>query len=1103
MDERAYLQSLSKLTPGEIAEEVMHADEQQERVLRIYLTSEQFDRIHALATGTLSRGGPPLDKLGNVVVLHGILGGLLSEFGTSNPELIWVQILNLIAGKFDQLSLDSAGKSQNDVRASGIYLRFYGSLLVSLNQNWNVRPFFYDWRRDIRLAADDLNQMLASQFPNQPVHLVAHSMGGLVARSFIVRHPDRWNVAGPDGRRGNLIMLGTPNYGSFAVPRLLLGTNEVLSIVSKIDLFHRRPILDTAKTFVGAYQMMPTLGHIDGLDVLYRASTYNVSPIPHALLDDAKAFQAEIAGVVDPTRMAYVAGYNRVTPAAIRDVTQLANDNGYVLSTRGDGTVPHDLGLLPGVAKFFVDEEHMKLPSNTRVQAAMNDLLTTLNQPNENNLFKGLGPEFDDQRGAGGNTQQVLLASQVARRAVKEQQAAALSNALLSRGSLQSNAISPEEQALADLLLQHEPLRLSVGGQPIGGGAIAADSVESGGTAKAISNAAPPPVETHIRIRVLPRLIEDVAVGDTGDNFPIDCFAVGHYLRVRPTGAEHGLDVAISSAIRPGERAQDTILSSFHERGILRGDLGVPFFLPDPRKGHENVLVAVAGMGPTGEFGLPELTLLARELCWSSAQLGKKHLATVLIGAGANNLSVSDAVQAWLQGIHRALASATGAGVPCLEAVTFVMWPDPDSPPAGDGSLTGDQASLVNALQREIKAATNEVSPLHHLRMEFIDPPPVVAPSQELTRTTASTRINIDFDPSGVYRYSAMTNSASVAERVIKIDPKRIKDASARLLTTTCKEDRYKLGKFLLDFLFPRDLRAQLTGSAPVVLQLNNEAAKVYWEVTAQPLADDDPIDPEDNAQGMPFLGLQRGLTRQLRTILAPPPEPPPPAGRILRVLIVADGNKEMRLPGAQKEAQTLMALFDRVNAQNKDKNGNTIVYTALVGPSKATTLDVLLKINDQPPFDVLHYAGHCVFDEKNPLRSGLLFSGDDRLTAADLDRVDRTPKFIFANACESGIMPSRPDLSSPELPAVFAEAFFKKGVANFICTAWPVADAPASAFAEVLYKNLLGDGVQIVPMYEALRKARREIAATTTWGAYQHYGDPYFRLFGHQEESK
>ena len=1077
MNEREYFQQLSRSTPDEIAAAVLHADEREARVLRVYLGSDQFDRIQAIGTRSLARGAGPVAKRGNVVVLHGIMGGELSEYGTGSPSLIWVQALNLIKGQFNKLILDSEGNSSNDVRQSGIYLRYYGSLLVSLNDEWNVRPFFYDWRRDIRFAATDLNAMLTTQFPNQPVHLVAHSMGGLVARAFMALYPDRWNVAGTDGSRGNLIMLGTPNYGSFAIPKLLLGTNDVLGLVAKIDLSHdSRQLLEVAKTFKGAYQMMPAKGHIDGLDILYKSATYNVATIPQEFLDDALAFQAKISGAVDETRMAYVAGYNRVTSAAIKDVTQLANDSGYTLSKRGDGTVPHDLGLIKGVRTFYVDEEHMKLPANVKVQAAMSELLATCNLVNEDNLWKGLGPEFDGERGAAIESQQVLLASQASRRAIKEQQAAALSNAILSRGNLQADSVSPEEQALADLLIQHDPLQLSIAGQPLEtnfAGDLGGEPVSTVTTPPILESKVPQ--LTEIRIHILTKSIADVSTGDTSDPLPIDCIAVGHYLRVRPTGAERDLDVAISTALRPAVSEEDTVLNLFHQRGVLRGDLGVPFFLPDPRKGYDNTLIAVAGMGPTGEFGLPELSLLARELCWSAAQLGKKHLATVLIGASIGNLSFADGIHAWLLGVNRALANAPGAGRH-LEAITFVIRPTYES-------------AVVNALQREAQASSDPKAAPGTMKITLVDMPKVDPPVRTSTLTSGSIHISIDFDPAGIYRYSAMTNSASIPERVIKLDPRRIKDTSARLLVTTDPVERYKLGKFLLEFLFPRDLRAQLTGSAPVILQLNNEAAKVYWEVAAQPLGDDDPIAA---ANSMPYLGLQRGLTRQLRTILAPPPEPPPPLGRILRVLIVADGNKEARLPGAQREAQTLMALFDRVNMKG---TGNQIVYTSLIGPSKATTLDVLLKISDQPPFDVLHYAGHCVYDEKNPEQSGLLFSDDDRLTAADLNQVDRTPKFVFANACESGVMPSRPDLSSPELPAAFAEAFFKKGVANFICTAWPVADAPAANFAEELYKFLLGDGVPPVEMFEALRAARRRIAATTTWGAYQHYGDPYFRL--------
>jgi len=202
---------------------------------------------------------------------------------------------------------------------------------------------------------------------------------------------------------------------------------------------------------------------------------------------------------------------------------------------------------------------------------------------------------------------------------------------------------------------------------------------------------------------------------------------------------------------------------------------------------------------------------------------------------------------------------------------------------------------------------------------------------------------------------------------------------------------------------------------------------------------------------------LARGLTRQLKTILAPPPESAPPVGRVLRILL------------------------------------NRILVTPLIGPSKATTLDVLLGINNYLPFDILHYAGHCVFQ---PEASGFLFSGGDLLTANDLNRIDRTPKLVFANACESGVLPSRRDLSSSALPVTFAEAFFQRGVANFICTAWPIGDEPARDFASEFYRYLLGDGMAPCPIFEAIRKARQKIAATQTWGAYQHYGSPSSRVF-------
>ncbi len=77
--------------------------------------------------------------------------------------------------------------------------------------------------------------------------------------------------------------------------------------------------------------------------------------------------------------------------------------------------------------------------------------------------------------------------------------------------------------------------------------------------------------------------------------------------------------------------------------------------------------------------------------------------------------------------------------------------------------------------------------------------------------------------------------------------------------------------------------------------------------------------------------------------------------------------------------------------------------------------------------------------------------------------------------------------------------------------TAWPVDAEAAREFAVNLYSGLLGlerdpskpnrpRPTEPQPMHRALTSARlsiaREMYGATTWGAYQHYGNPYLRFF-------
>jgi hypothetical protein len=315
--------------------------------------------------------------------------------------------------------------------------------------------------------------------------------------------------------------------------------------------------------------------------------------------------------------------------------------------------------------------------------------------------------------------------------------------------------------------------------------------------------------------------------------------------------------------------------------------------------------------------------------------------------------------------------------------------------------------------------------------------------------------------------------------------------------------------------LVPEDLRDHLVGNAPLVMVLDATTARLHWEMVAQSRADGDSAQepPSTETLRTSFLGTSRGFTRQLITPFAPAPQPPPPSRRLLRVLVVADPAEDAHLPGAEEEGVEVADIFETFNEVWADSTVSRVEVVRLFGPSEATRTEVLRHLLLRS-YDVLHYAGHCMYDEGNPARQGWVFGlGDppDLLSPHELNRIDRIPKFVFSNACESGITPDRSEERSVGLAPGFAEAFFQRGVANFVCTAWPVDDGAARTLALTLYSHLLGlkedpdrPGRYVQdrprPMWEAMQEARLAIfdsvGGARTWGAYQHYGDPYFRLF-------
>lgn len=1094
IDEREYIHRFNAAEPSELVSMLLNATEEEVRVLRTYLGDDRYGRMREQAlTATTSRAA----KKGNVVVIHGIMGGELTSTTTATRLLdkLWLNYVQLVLGRFNRFRLDAAGTTEVDpkisIAATAMLKKYYGELVLTLARDWNVCEFWFDWRKDIRASAKQLAARAASKFgAGQKFDIVAHSMGGLVARWYIAQNRPKW-----DGHKSRLIMLGTPNYGSFAVPQIMTGLEGIVRKIAAIDTRNnRREIAGIANTFPGSYQMMPT--HRD-FEKFYKAETWaRWASVSQAHLDTAVAFQKVLDPIWDE-RMVYIAGYGQETIHNVKTLDDLGNDATYLKTEDGDGRVPHTLGWdhANPIQTWYVREAHGSLPTNTIVQAAVRDILA--------GAAPHLEPKPQRSRSlAPPPSEEVMILGE------EEELRIIAAQTYEGRGTTRSTLQAEEQSARAEELILRGWVDANA---PVRTGAATGETT----------------IETTPDER--PR-IEIAVIHDSITTFvDADAIAVGVYIGVRPDSATKYLDTVITNAyagrdLETEVKAEERMITQLLERGIIHGGLGQPFFVPDPRDKSLRRLIAVVGMGTPGRFGTPECTVLARELCWSLGKLKRGHIATVLIGSGAGNLETKDAILAWLRGIYRALLGTPEAEQ--IKKVTFVEF-------RASRVLDIDHAIReVMKPQRGVEGQA-EASQLVNLAIDYADFSPekmdelrtavrkeakedaeryLLAVEERLKdqepfdndKNDIPARLTISYDEGRrAFRFGAITSSAAVPEREVALDPKLVDEAAAEIAALTRTSEQQLSGNFLQKLLVPRDFREQLSGREPLVLLVDSKTARIPWEMMSYPQGEDsDPGRRQRAYSSNAFLGTARGLTRQLRTTFAPPPEPPPPTHRKLNVLIVANPAADALLPGAEKEGVRLKEIFESFNELEKarvpdETRRNEVVVKTMLGPFEAKRFAVLKELMSRD-YDVLHFAGHCRFVKDNPIKSGWIFSNDDVLSANELNRIDRVPRFVFSNACESGITSGDTLAIAPS----FAEAFFQRGVANFVCTAWPVNDQAALDFARVLYENLLGVGSVSQPqkMHVAMCAARSAIAASTfgagTWGAYQHYGNPYYRFF-------
>jgi len=187
-------------------------------------------------------------------------------------------------------------------------------------------------------------------------------------------------------------------------------------------------------------------------------------------------------------------------------------------------------------------------------------------------------------------------------------------------------------------------------------------------------------------------------------------------------------------------------------------------------------------------------------------------------------------------------------------------------------------------------------------------------------------------------------------------------------------------------------------------------------------------------------------------------------------------------LPAATYEGKE---LFKNISA---NKNIKKIIKAEL--NSTITNEKIIGNIRN---YNIVHFAGHAVFDEKNPELCGWkLLNGN--LTAQNIENMSGSgalPSLIFPNACQSA-RTSQWDINQDKNSTSFGmvNSFIKAGVNHYIGTLWDIMDEPGSQFALKFYNNLFNGKT----IGESVRDARFELIEEgehACWTSYLLYGDP------------
>ncbi|WP_221391612.1 CHAT domain-containing protein [Dyadobacter sp. NIV53] len=531
----------------------------------------------------------------------------------------------------------------------------------------------------------------------------------------------------------------------------------------------------------------------------------------------------------------------------------------------------------------------------------------------------------------------------------------------------------------------------------------------------------------------------------------------------------------------------DNELSRRLSLGIYPGPIGSSESIEanKAKKFKGTIIVGLGKQGELNEFQLINTIergisryladLNVRSYSKTSEERKRIGISALLVGSGYGGLGIEDSVRAILLGTQIANARIRQqytVAPQTVEALEFIEVYQ-DRAVACVKAVSNIEKEVTNTLN--ISRSSNKINNILGWKERL----PIEDTRDWWTRVIVQkvkNEVSQGNQKRGLH-YSVSTDAARVEERDLPLES----EVLFRLLDRSSVRDDWspELARTIFELLIPHDFKEMMKRQNNISWQLDQFTAAFPWELLQDADADARPLSVNAGMirqlSTQDFRKVVNSVTQSQAIVIADP-------------ILDSPGNQ---LPAALEEGKKVTELL----------SNQRYTVASLLGTRDD---EIILKLFSGD-YKIVHLAGHGIFNADLSRPSGMMIGPDSYLTPALINQMSGVPELVFVNCCYLGQIDIKTPIASQnpyKLAANIGTQLIEIGVKVVIVAGWAVNDSAAQDFAEKFYGHMFAGST----FGEATRKAREFIydtygSRTNTWGAYQCYGDPFYKLTSERDK--